>query len=209
MRLPDIRILSLGRLIAVLALVFSAVPAKAQDVIGTSIVGGKKIEILSDNTWRFQDRLGESCFLVGATMEFCGQNANWRPLANKAPQITAAFERESKDFAFFIVEQIGRSSGMNLDAIGRAIVENVANGMGETAAEVPVFLSEDVSIYGKAARRVALQARLDGVFFVLINTAWLEDDRSGQIFTYSYGDQIRPSDIALHEQVVGSVVFRE
>ena len=181
----------------------------AQDVIGTAIVGGRKIQILSDNTWQFEDQLGAPCFVIDADLSFCGRPSGWSLLGNKPPQITAAFERNRSDYAFFVTEAAGSSVGMSLDFLGEAVIGNVANGMGVSPADVPVFFSESVEFYGKPARRVALQAKLNGVFFIFINTYWVEANKAGQVFTYTFGDQLRDSDVALHKQVVSSLSFAE
>lgn len=187
----------------------SPVTAVAQDVIGSAVVNGKKIQILEDFTWQFEDRLAESCFLVTAGLDFCGKPAGWGRISNKPPQIAGAFEQGGRNYAFFVSEPVGRAEGITLDALAKGVVGNLANGMGVTPADVPIFDTKDGEFYGQRVRTIAMQAKLQGVVFVFINTFWVEENRSGQVFTYTFGDNLRESDGLLHSQVTGSLSFSD
>lgn len=178
-----------------------------QDVVGTAIVNGKKIQILENFTWQFDDRLADSCFVVTAGMDFCGKPAGWKRVVAKAPQITAKFVQDGRNYAFFISEAIGTEDGFTLDTLAAGVIENAANGMGVAPSDVPIFHSRESDFYGKRARTIAMQVKLQNVFFVFINTFWIEEKRSRQVFTYTYGDKLKESDWDLHKQVTGSLSF--
>ena len=98
---------------------------------------------------------------------------------------------------------------MTLDALAKGVTGNVANGMSVAPEDVPIFETRDGDFYGKRARTIALQAKLGGVLFVFINTFWVEEKQSRQVFTYTFGDSLRESDWALHNQVTGSLSFSD
>lgn len=193
--------------IAALAM-FLPAESRAEDVIGSGAVNGRKVEIMRNFTWRFADQASDACFVVDAHIDFCGASAGWGVMGNNPANITAAFIKNEREYAFFIAENAGGVNGLSLDSLEKVVVQNLATAMGIGRLNVPIFETRSPDFYGKNARSIAALVRLDGAEFVLINTFWVDDGRNGQMFTYTYGSDLRESDWVLHNQVTGSISFK-
>jgi len=142
-------------------------------------------------------------------MDFCGKPAGWKRIVAKDPEVTASFEQDGRKYAFFISEPIGREDGFTLDTVAAGIIANAASGMGIAPSDVPIFDSRESDFYDKRARTIAMQVKFRNYYFIFINTFWVEDKRSRQVYTYTFGDKLRETDWDLHKQVTGSLSFSQ
>jgi hypothetical protein len=174
-------------LVAVAAAGLSAGAAFAQDIVGSSSIKGRTVELLSDNTWRYKSAGGADCTSLGYRMEFCGQTLGWdvsRPLSAEA---SGSFRLGSRDFAVTISEPFGAGSGMSLDTLTQAATVNAALGAGISEKDVAVNSVDDVEVLGFAARRLSYTLSFNGLKMTFINTFWVEQDQSTQFITWTAG----------------------
>ena len=98
----------------------------AQDVVGTTIVGGRRAQLLSDHTWKYETATASTCQTIEAGVTFCGGNAGWTQVESPSKDVAAQFRLDDRNYGEFIVEKLGTEDGMNADLLLSAVVGNAA-----------------------------------------------------------------------------------
>lgn len=179
-----------------------ASPAPAQDIVGTAVLGGKKVELLSDNTWRFMQTTGPStCVAMHSAIEFCGSILNWRP-AKATGDFTRVFTYDHRTSAGYIVEDVGTNDGVNPEFMRSLILEYAAEGSEITVEEVPVLGVFDTEIDGHPAETIVYGTRPNGVSFVFANTVFLHDRLTVQAIVWSMGKEYTPELESIHADFI-------
>ena len=98
------------------------------NVVGTTVLGGKRVELLSDNTWRFSEFSSseQGCVPINTVLEFCGSILDWRPSGTQGTDFTRVFKRNARTYAGIIYEEIGEADGLDIEAMRNIAIENVA-----------------------------------------------------------------------------------
>ncbi|MCP3972325.1 MAG: hypothetical protein GY717_18775 [Rhodobacteraceae bacterium] len=171
------------------ATIYSGSAATAQDVIGSAVVGGKKIEILSDQTWRYQSRTEISkCVPVHSDVSFCGSILNWRPQA-KSGYFSAIFSHSARIYGGLIIEDIGTNDGINHEYMRGTVLETAADAVGVAVEYIPVLDVFHQEVDGREAETIVYGARVDGVGFVYANTISIAENLTVQALVWGVGTE--------------------
>ena len=159
----------------------------AQDVVGRALIDGKRVELLSDQTWRFEDQAAApaGCKNVHARLQFCGSTTQWQTAQPANADIVAAYRHDDRNYAQFIVEGIGTNDGMTPEFMRNVVIENAATATGQSKEDIVVIGIEDAQIDGKDGETVIYQFRVDGLQVVFANTIVVTEDLTVQAMTYS------------------------
>lgn len=174
--------------LAVIAFIFAAMPdlSSAQSKIGTAFANGKKIEIFSDFTWKYEETSpkNEECESLTPSLSFCGATTGWHRLNNHDPELTAQFRLDDRTYAIFIAEDIGAADGMSLGLLKDAAIENFAFGANISPSEVTVFDVYSENNHLGDIETVVYGGKIQGLDIVFKNSISLKKNRSYQMATY-------------------------
>ncbi len=181
------------------------VAAQSQTVLSRTVIDGRMVEILDNQTWRYAGSDDKKCRALDAAVEFCGTGLGWEYLETNNPEITAQLRFDDRNYAIIIVDQIGTVDGNSLDYMVDAAVYNAAEGAGVTAEEVVIHDTVETTLSGHPARRLVYGVDISGLSFVYSNTITVREDISVQAITYSVGTQPDAAHRNLHEGFIGNV----
>ena len=180
------------RRLAALILCCWLTPAVAEDaaVIGTAVLGGKRVELLSDNTWRFAEFGDEdpSCVPINSVLSFCGTIFDWRPIDTSGTEFLRQFQHDSRIHAGILYEEVGAADGMDMDFMRNAVIENAAMGTGVRPEEIPIHAATLGDVDGHPSETITYGATFNGLDFVYQNTIVNFDHHNLQFVVWSVGD---------------------
>lgn len=175
-------------LFAALAL---AAPAGAQEtsVVGTAVIGGKKVELLSDRSWRFAEvgAAQGTCVPINLTLSFCGSILDWKPIPTTGSEFTRLFRHDSRTYAGVIYEEVGREDGMDAEFMRNVVIENAAAATGIPPAEIPIHDVQDKALDGIPAETIAYGASINGLDVVYMNTILNGPRHTVQLVSWTIG----------------------
>ena len=162
-----------------------------QEKVGTAIVDGKKVELLSDGSWRYtQPQLSTDCMAIKANLEFCGIQNGWTKVADNSVDITAQFKFDDRTYGLFIVEEVGLDDGVSLEFMRTAIIENFAGATGIEPEDVVVFDVEDQKLQGRDAAIITYGGKLSGTNVIFRNMIVVDDNMTVQAAVYTFGKTV-------------------
>jgi hypothetical protein len=165
-----------------------AAPAMAQEVVGSSIVGGRTVRLMSDFTWKYDAPASGNCPVVQDNVSFCGESAGWtRTSGNGNGDAAAVFRLNDRNYGEFIVEKLGSEDGMNPELMRSTLIENAADAAGIPSKDVPILGSEPAQVDGFSGETITYIVKIKGLSFIFINTVVLGKHQAVQIVTYSVG----------------------
>lgn len=179
--------------------------ASAQDVVGTAIVDGRRVELLSDRTWREASGQPEGCSVVDEPVSFCGSPTRWRRSTSRNPEIDAYYVASDNEFAQIIVETLGRNAGLDLEGFRGIVLEIAGSAMGVRPSEVPVLDTRNVEVDGLDAETVVYQIDVSGVPVVFANTLALGDAFAFQAQTWMAGQTFTDEHRELHDEFLSGL----
>ena len=182
-------------------------PVAAQDVVGTSIVTGKRVELLSDHTWRFTEarKLPATCIPVNARIAFCGSPLEWWPSSTSGTDFLRVFRHDDRTYAGMIYEGIGEDDGLMAEVYRELIIRRTADVAGVGANEIPVLSSTATEVEGIAGETLVYGARLAGIAMVFMNTVIVQASYSAQFVTWSLGKEQTAEHVALHAAFLDAI----
>ena len=174
--------------ILVLAALLAA-PAAAQEVVGSGVVAGRAVELLSDGTWRERPPTAEGCTPVVGPLAFCSGPPEFTPTDDLEPgsPIDAQWRAGSARFAQVLHDATGEADGVTLDGIEAAVIDNAARFAGVAPQEVEVVATIPALVDEALGRTVVYVVALEGTPFVFQNTLLLLPDDHAQIMTFATG----------------------
>jgi hypothetical protein len=187
-------------------------PASAQtaggtaDVIGKTILGGKRVELLSDRTWRFAStaETDSKCLPINTVLGFCGSILDWRPASTTGTEFTRIFQHDSRNYAGIVYENIGRADGMEREDYRALIISSAADAVGVPTSEVPVIDVFDQPVDEVPGETMIYGLRVKGLNVVYVNTAVLMDHHAVQFLTWSIGSELTDDHRALHDRFIAA-----
>ena len=182
--------------------------AFAQSVVGNTAIGGKRVELLDDNTWRYVEAgstATEGCAPLKNDVYFCGSNSDWQHITNAPPQITAAYRYSDTEYGQFVVEGLGADAGLAYEGMREIVLGYAGQAAGIPAASVPVLAEEDSTLDGRAAKTLVYAVKVQGLNFVFANTILIEKNRTIQAMTYKLGTEYADENKALHENFLALI----
>lgn len=180
------------RLLA-LMLALMAGPVSAQDVVGTAVIGGKRVELLNDNTWRYFDAGAETedgCVPIDDRLSFCGSILNWRPLSTAGTEFIRQFRHSDRVYAGIIHERLGANDGVDAGFMRNAIIENAASFTGVRPEEIPIHGIDELEVDGQAGETIIYGAVFEGLDIVYQNTLVNGADFNLQFVVWSIGKDL-------------------
>lgn len=187
-------------LVAGLATVALGFPAAAQQVVGTSLVDGRPVQLMSDFSWKYVSQTGTSCQSVQDQVSFCGQDAGWRRTSSGSGDAAAMYRLNDRTYGLFIVEGLGLEDGISAKMMRSAILENAAKLSGGEGKDVPVLGIEPAKVDGLPSETVIYVANSDGMSFVFLNTIAMDKKSTVQAVTYHVGNNVTDEMRALHKR---------
>ncbi|MEM1273914.1 MAG: hypothetical protein AAGF88_08855 [Pseudomonadota bacterium] len=189
-----------------------ALPLPAQTVIGTAVVDGQEVEILSDNTWRFRASIPATadCVAVDGPISFCTRTSRWRALpTTPSPAVDVIFQLDDRSYAMMVIEAVGLRDGLNTAGLQQIVLSNAATAANRPPDSIPILESYDAEVDGAPYPTISFRATLQGLNFVYHVTMILQDAAAIQLTSYTIGAEIDPSQRALHEDFLASVLVRQ
>jgi hypothetical protein len=183
--------------------------ATAQTLVGTAIVGGKKVELLSDNSWRYADTEQGACRSVHLQVLFCAPQGDWKKIKAPSSEITAAFSKDDRNYLMFIVEEIGSDLGVTQEVLRQTVIENAAFGAGIDPANVPILELNPAEVGGQAGETAVYAVTLGGLPVVIANTMVIRPDLTVQVVQYTIGKEYKDAQKRLVQQILDEVKIDE
>ncbi len=188
-------------LVGLVGALLLASPGLTQDVVGTSVVNGKTIEILSNSTWRYKEKQATDCSVVKYTLSFCGAGPNWK-FTTPQGDAAAMYQHDAGDYGEFIIEHIGSRRGVTMDFMHNTVLANAASFAGQKTADVPALSDQPISVDGFKGDTVVYKAAPNGMQAIFYNTIVVTPDDTVQIVTFSIGPAATAEGRRLHQSFV-------
>lgn len=187
---------------------FAIGTAAAQDVVGSSLVNGKQVQLMSDFTWRYTASPISDCTTIESDVSFCGLAGGWQRTTSNNGDAKAVFRKNDRSYGMFIVEALGSADGMTSETMRGLVVGNAADAAGIQAKDVPVLSVTPATIDGHAATTVVYAIRLNGLNLVYSNTIITEPKRNIQAVTFGIGTELTEEMTEDHRQFLAAVQFK-
>jgi hypothetical protein len=179
--------------------------AQAQSIVSRTVIDGRAVELLDDNTWRYASAKSKNCRSIELRVEFCGEHLGWSFVHSGNPELSAELRFDDRNGGIIIIDEIGTADGNSLDYMVGAAIFNAADGSGVTEDQITVFDSEDSVISGYPGHTIVYGANFSGLPFVYSNTITVFDHYSVQTITYTVGTQPDDASRNLHSGFVNAM----
>ncbi len=176
-------------LIVLISVFVSLQAVSAQSIVGRAIVDGRTAELLSDKTWRFLDSADIGCNALTTRLSFCGDPSQWVSVNPASGEIAAQYRYNDRNYAQYIIEELGRLDGLNMQGVRNAILSNAASASNRSQNDVPVYDINEVAFQDQNAETLTYGVIVDGTDYVFMNTIVLTDDLILQVISYSVGNE--------------------
>jgi hypothetical protein len=188
-----------------LAFLSLAPAAMAQTIVGTALIGGKKVELLSNNTWRYEGAVKGECQSLGLGLSFCGSTDIWKPTTPPNDATAAQYHFDDRHYGQFIVEGLGSDDGMTKDFMREAVITNGATATGVRATDIPVLAVFDTEVDGKPSETVIYAMNFDGLDVVFANSITILPKRSFQSITFAIGTDYSDRHKELNDELLSLI----
>lgn len=189
----------LARIIVTLVVLGTAVPAFAQQVVGTSLIDGRPVQLMSDFTWKYLTPAPAGCDAVQGTVAFCSVNSGWTRISSASPDIAAEYRLDDKNYGEFIVESLGIDDGITPDKYRDLVIQNAASAAKVQPKDIVTFGLDSAEIDGVAGTTIAYEMKMDDLPIVFINTMIMEKHRTTQVVTFHIGGNVTDSMRSVHK----------
>ena len=193
-------------LIVLAALLSLAAPVTAQnvDVIGSAIVKGKRIELLSDKTWRYVDATAEAdaCIVLNSILQTCGLQGTWSSIATSGTEFIRQYRKDSRTYAGILFEEVGAVDGATLEFMRNIVIENAAMGTGARPEDIPILDVTTLSVDDNPAERISYAANFNGVDFIFQNTIVNAPRHNIQLVVWNIGKELNAENRAANDSFV-------
>ncbi len=184
-------------------------PVLASEILGTSIVDGRKVEILSDGTWRFSEPLPEDCQSLTSQLLLCATDSKWTKVAPATADITAQFRHNDTTYGLIIVEDIGAKQGLTNELMREIVLDNAAAAIGFDRDDVSVVSVDDTQLFGKPAETLSYFMEIDGLPVLYRNTVLIDADQTVQALTYEVARELTTEHKSLHTEYLQELRWRD
>ncbi len=196
------------RVVAFLLFLAVSLPAAAQDVIGTAVIGGKKVELLSDQTWRYAE-IGTTsdgpCVPIDNRLTFCGSILDWRPISTSGTEFIRQFRHSERIYAGIIHESLGADDGVDQEFMRNAVIENVAMFTNTRPEEIPIYDVKVTEVDDQSAETIIYGAVYNGLDIVYQNTLINGPDYNLQFVVWSVGKELSEDAASMNENFLSSI----
>lgn len=195
----------LGFLIAGLLLL--PVIAFSQGRVGTSIVDGKTVDLYSDFTWRYRsDQSADAgCVRISSGLNFCGAAQGWKRIGAASNEIASQFRLDDRNYAVFVVEQLGSEDGMTMRHMRSSIIQNFSVAADISPEDVIVHGSEDGDFGGETSTLLIYSGEWQGFHVIYANTVVITANRTLQLITYSVAETFTDRHRKMHSEFLSAI----
>ena len=178
-----------------------------QSVVGRTVIEGQRVELLDDNTWRYAEAaaLPAGCQDLREGVSFCAAPAQWQRITNAPPQLTAQYRFDDKTYGQFVVEGVGSSSGITLAGVKETVISYAAQASQMSPAQVPVLEDFPQVVDGQDGDTIVYGATISGMKFVFANTIVINEGRTIQAMTYTFGETFSEDHRNLHAEFLADI----
>jgi hypothetical protein len=177
--------------LVLIALLSLGTPGLAQDVVGTSVLGGKRVELLSDNTWRFAEvpEADGACEPINNVLSFCGTIFDWRPSRTSGTDFIRVFNHSDQIAAGIIYEELGAADGMDLAFMRNVVIETAADATGMRPEDVVISNVEEHTVSGLPAETISYEVVMNGLDLRYHNTIVSTENHTFQLVSWNVGKE--------------------
>lgn len=173
---------------------FIALPLAAQNakVVGTAIVDGQRVELLSDRSWRYAEAATteRGCAEINHVLQLCGVSDRWTSLDTTGTEFIRQFRLNSRTYSGIIYEELGAADGLTAEFMRQAVLENAAMFTGVRAEDIPVISIDTLTVDENPAERVVYGAKFNGLDIVYQNTIVNAANHNIQVVVWSVGAEL-------------------
>lgn len=164
-----------------------AQPGLAKDLLGTTHLNGKEVQLFDDGTWSYAGEQAGDCIALSTQIEFCDTDGLWRA-EQTTGDFATLFSSGPNTIAGVIVEDTGSQAGINLDFMRLMALENAASASGVAKEDIPVLHSQSSDIAGHPAETLVYGARINDVGVIFANTFVILDQQTLQVVVWEFGE---------------------
>ncbi len=183
--------------------------AAAQDapIVGTSVIGGKRVELLGDQTWRYVEDPSASadCVPINAALSFCGTLFDWRPLNVRGTDFTRIMKHDDRSFGGIIYEDLGAVDGITLSNLQNIVIEAAAGAAGIPASEVVINSVTDDNLDGTPVTTISYNVVIDGLNITYLNSLTVGEKRVIQFLTWTVNQGFSEERTAFHQSFLDAI----
>lgn len=179
--------------------------AMAQEILGTSVLAGKKVHLYADGTWKYADiAQNGKCIPVHQNVDFCGNILNWKPQKGTR-DFDRIFTHSDRIHAGLIVEEIGANDGNSMEHMRNIALEGAAEASGVETKDIPVFTLSEAQVDGMNAETMIYGAKIDGMKFVYANTIIVESDLTIQAMVWAFASEFTDEHKKWHADFIDNI----
>lgn len=176
-------------IMALSCLTVMAMPATANEVIGTGEVGGRAVELLDDKSWRYKTPLmGRSsgkCEIIKDYVEFCNTLA-W-DVSGSVGDASAIYAVNDRTYVMLIIEQLGRADGVTADYMVEVTHWNAAEAFNIQQESLNVHYTRSKRARGYDYTTTSYSGKMKGLPFTFVNNIYVGDRYTVQAAVYTVG----------------------
>lgn len=197
-------------MVLLVGLLLLPIHAFSQDKVGSSIVSGRTVDLLSDFTWRYrvEENTGDNCIAVSPELDFCGIEQGWNRIGAASNEIAAQFRLDDRNYGIFVVEKLGQEDGMTLEYMRAAVIKGFATRIGLSTEDIIVHDTEDGNIGGGKSTLLIYSGQWKGLPVIYFNTIVSKPKRTFQIATYTVGATLSDHARKTHSDFLSLVNFK-
>ena len=181
-----------------------SLPAWSATIVGSSVVNGRNIEILSDNTWRFELPAPKGCNALNTVITFCGDPDKWHPRPTPTNEILVQYMYDAKRYGQFVFENLGSEDGLTFEYMRSAVIQNAARAYGGDISKVKVLDSFDSTLAGHPAMTIVYSLRVKSLPVVFSNTVLVDKKLSMQAMTFEIATEYSDKHKEIHLEFLQS-----
>ena len=176
--------------------------------VGKSFIGSEEIVIFDNYTWEYVDKnISKSkCDVIGYGLKSCAKNYGFEHATGLNADATAQYRYDDKNYGMIISEDVGTSSGMTLDFMKTAVIENLATAINKSPEDIRRFDIYSSRIAEMESATIIYGSEVNGLDVVYYNTFIVEKDFSFQFISFSIGKTPDDDSKTIHEKLINSIV---
>ena len=161
-----------------------------QNVIGSTIVEGRHVQLMSDFTWKYETPTASTCQGIEDGVSFCGVAAGWTQIEHHNKEIAAQFRLNDRNYGVFIVGKLGSDDGISTELLLDLAIKNAAQAANMQAKDVTTVGPESAVVDGLPGETISYFLKIESLPAVFTNTIVVDKHRAVQIVTYGFGQTL-------------------
>ena len=183
----------------------------AQEIIGTAIINGERIQIFDNKTWKFTNNsegsFNEDCDVIKYQVHFCN-SFGWNKVENPVAPINAQYDVDGRTYSMFIVEPMGTADGVSREVMAGVALDYAAAAADVDVSEIPQHFVREGRVNGYDYLSVSYSAGVSGMEFTFINNIFVMETVTVQATIYTIGTAVSDSLEENNTKLVKAIDFR-